>query len=101
MSAWKPSGCLGERPRNHFAEEREVTVGFWVRSLIDDGLRRDELASLQVEGVGERDDAGVTEQDGPVRRLDLLGEALVGGQEGDRARLLVHDRRRSGDLPGR
>jgi hypothetical protein len=50
---------LRERPRNHLAEEREVAVGFRVRSVVDDDLGGDEVAGLQVERVRERDDADV------------------------------------------
>src|SRR5215211_6864393 len=88
---------LRERLGDDLAEEREVAVEFGVRSLVDGDLGRDELACLQVEGIGEGDKAGVTEEDRPVCRLDLLREALEGGEEGDRARLLVHERRRSAD----
>src|SRR6266508_1528806 len=71
---------LRERLGNDLAEESEVAV-------------------IQVEGIGERHDAGVTEEDGPVWSLELLREALEGGEEGDRARLLVDDRRWSADQP--
>jgi hypothetical protein len=84
---------LLERVRDHIADEREVTVEFGVRPLNEDDLGRDEIARLQVEGVRELDKAGVTEKDRPMRRLDLLREPLEVGQEGDRSRLLIDDRR--------
>ena len=82
---------LRERPRNNLAEEREVAVRLGVRSLVDSDLGRDELARLQVEGVREGDDASVTEQDGPLCRLDLFREAYERSEEGKGARLLVYD----------
>src|SRR5687767_10798844 len=88
---------LQERLRNHLTEEREVAVRFGVWPF-DDDLGRDELARRQIEGVRERNDAGISKKDRPMGGLDLFGQALEGDQEGDRARLLVDNRRRSGHL---
>jgi integrase len=62
---------LRERLRNHLTEEREVTLEVGMRAL-DRDLARDELAGLQVEGVCERNEAGITEKEHALRRLDLL-----------------------------
>lgn len=49
------SARLGERVRNHLAEEREVALQVGVRPLDDEDLERDQLVGVQVEGGGEGD----------------------------------------------
>ena len=85
------SAELRECLRNHLAEERKVTLQFRVGPL-DDDVGGDELARVQIKGVHECGDSSVPEEHWAMLRLDLFGQAFERGDEGDRARLLVHKR---------
>ena len=89
-----------QRAGHDLAELREVAVGFGMRARVDDRLRREKLAGVQVERVRERDDAGVAQQHRAMRRLDLLRQALEAHGERDRTGRLVDDRRVARRLPG-
>src|SRR6266550_2044568 len=89
-----PMRGLGQRRREHLAEEHEVTVCFRMRPS-DGYLGTDEVARGEIKGVGKRNDAGVAEQDRTVCRLDLLWHAFERGDKRDRVRLLIdHGRAR-------
>src|SRR6266542_3915097 len=65
-----------QRARHDLAEEHEVALGVWMRSLVDEDLTADELVA--VERLVEDEVTRVTDQHPTVLGAEHLGQALEG-----------------------
>src|SRR6266540_5640987 len=65
-----------QRARHDLAEEHEVALGVWMRSLVDEDLTADELVA--VKRLVEDEVTRVTDQHPTVLGAEHLGQALEG-----------------------